>query len=270
MSKMKLSVTGKFMAGVAIILVGLLSANYFVSNSRVNVQAEKAFADKLRQITGMASETRVWVSEHQRVFKEKNNQGERDISTVPVVVAWQVAQEYANAQNFEFKTPSLSPRNPDNAADDFEREALLAFEKDASLAEYSTRQNIGGKEYYRFAVPVRVEEGCLECHGFPVGEKDPFGYAKEGMHVGELRAAFAVKAPADELVANETANATFGMIAGLITLLMVCGGIYAMARRIISRPLTEISSKMMAISEGDINQVIEYHSEDEIGIVPKK
>lgn len=257
------------MLGVATILVVMLTTNYFIGNNRVNDAAEKAFADKLRQITGMAGQTRAWVGSHQEKFRRVNEQGERDINTVPVVVAWQVAQEYAASHNFAFKTPALNPRNPDNTPDDFERTALNAFLNNPDLKEYHARQSIDGKEYFRFAVPVRIEETCLECHGFPVGEKDAFGFAKEGMKVGDLRAAFSVSAPATELVANESANAKFGIVSALLIIVFVAGGIFLMTRKIISRPLAEVSEKMVRISEGDIDQSIEYNSSDEIGVVAK-
>jgi methyl-accepting chemotaxis protein len=266
---MKLNVTMKFMLGVTVILIVMLTANFFITNSRVNKQAELAFADKLRQITGMATQTRVWVAEHQEMFKEKNAQGKRDINTVPVVAAWQVAQEYADLQGFKFRTPSLEPRNPDNKADDFEREALLAFQSDPNMKEYYKHEEQSGKKVFRFAVPIRLDQDCLECHGFPVGSLDPFGYAKEGMKVGDLRAAFAVTAPEDEVVANQQANASFGMVSSLLILLIVAGGIFMMTRKIISRPLGEISEKMAAIAKGDVDQTISYKSEDEIGVVAK-
>lgn len=76
MKNLNLNVTSKLMLGVAVILVFMLTANYIISNNRVNDQANAGFADKLRQITGMASETRNWVASHQNVFVENNAQGE--------------------------------------------------------------------------------------------------------------------------------------------------------------------------------------------------
>jgi methyl-accepting chemotaxis protein len=267
MSQFRLNVTAKVMIGVAAILVVMLSVNFWVSNSRVNKQAEAAFVDKLRQITGMATTTRAWMAAHQQAFAGKVVDGKPDINTVPVVAAWQIAQQYSDGVNFEFKTPSLSPRNPDNSADSFEREALLAFQKDSRLTEFHRRENVNDREFIRFAVPVRVEQACLECHGSPAGEKDAFGFAKEGMQVGELRAAFSVKAPATELAANEAANAKFGLLAAFLTLCCVSIGIFFMVRKSVSRPLAEISDKMVAISMGDVNQTLTYRSDDEIGVV---
>ena len=69
---MKLNVTSKFMIGVATILLVMLTANFFIGNYRVNDAAERAFADKLREITGMATQTIAWVGAHQEQFQKVN------------------------------------------------------------------------------------------------------------------------------------------------------------------------------------------------------
>jgi methyl-accepting chemotaxis protein len=285
------NITRKFMVGLSAILVIMLAANFYWSNSRVNKQAESAFADKLRQITGMASATRGWVATHQEMFKRENQKGDREIATVPVVAAWQVAKEYTKGVNYEFKTPSLTPRNPKNSADSFEKEALMAFQANNRLTEFYRRVEESGREYFRFAVPVRVEEGCLECHGNPSGSKDPFGFAKEGMRVGDLRAAFSVKAPSDELLANEASNATFGIVGALIILFSVGIAVYVMTRKIISTPLAKVvtATEQMtadfkqyldvteAISNRDLTKsvsaierdAIDVKSNDELGTLAK-
>src|SRR5438045_9656837 len=123
-----------------------------------------------------------------------------NIHQFPVVVAWSVAQEYASKHNMTFRTPSLNPRDSKNQADEFERKALESFQRDPSLAEYSERSEENGKDTMKYAQAVRLTQDCLLCHGDPVGEKDPFGYAKEGMKVGDLRGAFVVRASTEELV----------------------------------------------------------------------
>lgn len=272
MKSLNLKLTSKFMLGVSLILAITMVANLLLTGKRVNEHAESAFADRLRQITGMASQVRTWAADHQDLYKtaEQSDGGKRDISSVPVVQAWQVAQDYAEQMGIEFRTPSLSPRNPDNAAVGFEREALLAFQDDPSLTERWIRvEESNGTEYMHFAVPVRIGQECLSCHGFPVGEKDEFGYAKEGMKVGDLRAAFVVKADLTELAANEAANMWFMIWSTLAIIILVCGVIFWFTRRMVSGPLAEVSSKMEAIALGDIKQRINYSSSDEIGDVAK-
>ncbi len=272
MNSFKMRLTSKFMLGVVAILAVTMATNMILTNKRVNGHANEAFTDKLRQITGMALTVRDWSAEHQELYRtaKQSSDGKLNIASVPVVQAWQITDQYAKEMNIEFRTPSLDPRNPDNKAVGFEREALLAFQNDPSMEEYVKREKESdGQEYVHFAVPVRLGKDCLKCHGFPKGELDPFGYAKEGMSEGDLRAAFVLKANAATLVADEAANTQFMLWSSLIIMLLVCGVIYWFTRKMVTNPLAEVGQKMEAISVGDIKQQINYHSGDEIGDVAR-
>ncbi len=269
MSSIKLRLTSKFMIGVVVIMGITMTANLVLTSKRVNEQAESAFADKLRQITGMATQVRTWSAAHQAVYKTaEQNGGRRDISTVPVVQAWQIAEGYASSMGINFRTPSLAPRNPDNKAEGFEREALLKFQNDPTMKEHYERiTDATGDEFMHFAVPIYLEDDCLSCHGFPKGELDEFGFAKEGMKSGDLRAAFVLKATTAELLANEAGNSQFMIWSTVVVVLLVCGVIFWFTRRMVTNPLADLGSKMEAISKGDIRQKIDYKSTDEIGDV---
>jgi len=252
------SLTTKFMIGAASILTIALAINLYISGSRINDQAEKAFADKLRQITGMAGETRAWAAAHQEVFRAADENGERDINSVPVVMAWSIAREYASQNQVEFKTPSPSPRNPKNYPDEFERAAMEEFSRNPALEEIFERQSMNGEDVARFIVPIRIEKDCLECHGGPKGELDPFGHPKEGYKVGDLRAAFSVMAPAHELAANQASNFQFGLISTLLVVGLLCVAIYVLIRKIITEPLGRVVSATNAMNDefGEFEELV--------------
>ena len=209
--------TAKIIGSIVITLAVTSAISYWVTQRRINQQAEEAFRDKVRQITGMAGAARTWFSGNIDTLVPDHNF--KQLSQVPVVAAWSIAQQYAQAQNMTFHTPSLNPRDPKNQPDAFERRALLAFQADATLHEYSERMVEDGKDLMRYAQPVRLTEDCLMCHGNPAGEKDPFGYVKEGMKAGDLRGAFSVTASAQPLVETASSNSIALFLASLLTLL---------------------------------------------------
>jgi methyl-accepting chemotaxis protein len=186
-----------------------------------------------------------------------------------VVAAWKVAQKYAQTAGMEFKTPSPHPRNPNNAPDEFERRALTQFQEHPELKEYSERVTENGREWMRYAQPVRASQDCLFCHGDPVGAKDPFGYAKEGMKVGELRGAFSVKAPVDELVSNASSNSRMLLLTSLLTLLAACCSVAFVIRSTIVKPLDKVRSLLHRVAEGDLTSRVEVSSADEVGQMGK-
>jgi len=258
-----MNLTQKVILSISAVLIATSLFGFWITRGRVNRQAEDAFLDKVRQITGMASATRVWYSAN--IDKFVPNHEFKSIEQVPVVVAWKVAQEYAQSAGMEFKTPSPNPRNPRNQPDDFERRALAQFQQKPDLKEYYERVTVDGREWTRYAQPVRITQDCLFCHGDPAGAKDPFGYSKEGMKVGELRAAFSVRAPVDELVANASSNSRVLFLTSLFTLLAACGAATFVIRRAVIRPISGVKNLLHDLADGDLTHRLEVSTQDEVG-----
>ncbi len=260
----RIKLTGKIVGSIVITLIVTSTVSFWITQRRVNQQAQEAFRDKVRQITGMAGATRAWFSANLDTMVPDRNF--KTLNQVPVVVAWSVAQQYATSQNMEFHTPSLTPRDPRNRPDPFERRALEAFQKDPELKEFSERENNNGKDFMRYAQAVRLTQDCLMCHGDPVGQKDPFGYAKEGMKAGDLRGAFTVRASTDALVKTASSNLIALFLCSFLTLLTAAGVVFALVRKLVVKPLSASVALANSIAAKDLSTPdLRVESEDEIG-----
>ena len=260
----KLRLTAKIVFTIVMTLVLTSVFSFWITQRRVNQPAEEAFRDKIRQITGMAGATREWFSNNiDLLVPGKDFQ---HVEQVPVVVAWNVARQYAESQKMSFHTPSLRPRDPQNLPDDFERRALESFQRDASLAEFSERATEDGHEVMRYAQPVRLTADCLLCHGDPAGQKDPFGFAKEGMKVGDLRGAFSVKASTENLVETSRANSIALFFITFFTLLGAAAVMFTLVRKLVVKPLSSAVTFANRIAGNDLaldDMLVE--AQDEIG-----
>jgi len=262
LSKLKLS--GKIVGTIIIVLVVTSLISFWITQRRINQQAEEGFRDKVRQITGMAATTQAWFSDNLDTLVPDHSF--KDLNQVPVVAAWRVAERYADKNDMKFRTPSLTPRDPKNQPDDFERRALEMFQKNPELKEFSERQAVGNKEVMRYAQPVRLTQDCLVCHGDPVGQKGPFGYAKEGMKVGDLRGAFAVTASTDQLVSTASSNSIAIFLLSFLTLLASAGTIFLVIRKLVIRPLRKSVELANSIANSDLTAAdLIVDSSDEIG-----
>jgi methyl-accepting chemotaxis protein len=260
----QLKLSGKIVGIIVLVLAITSLISFWVTQHRINQQAEEAFRDKVRQITGMASTTQVWFSNNLDTLVPDRNF--RDLNQVPVVAAWRVAEMYADKNDMKFRTPSLTPRNPKNQPDDFERRALEMFQKDPAMKEFSERESTNGKEVMRYAQPVRLTQDCLVCHGSPLGQMGPFGYAKEGMKVGELRGAFSVTASTESLISTANSNSIAVFSLSLLTLLLSAGTIFLAIRKLVIRPLKKSVEFANRIANGDLSASdLTVESEDEIG-----
>nr|WP_300988802.1 ATP-binding protein [Thiocapsa sp.] len=88
----------------------------------------------------------------------------------------------ADYEGVRFKITSLEPLNPLNAADDWERAALVAFE--AGAHEYAgLAEEEGGHETFRFMGALITEKPCLACH------------ERDGYRIGSVRGGIRVSLP---------------------------------------------------------------------------
>jgi methyl-accepting chemotaxis protein len=237
---------------------------FFITQHRFSTQAEEAFVDKLRKTDGMATKVRTYFSENVETYAPHRQF--KTLNQVPVVASWSIARDYAESQGMKFSTPSLSPRNPKNTPDKFERDALRAFSEEPSLTEFYRREIVNGKAFMRYAQPVRLTEDCLFCHGDPAGSKDPFNYSKEGMKAGDLKGAFVVTAPMDELAQSARANSLAIFLVSLFTLLSGVAVVFFVVRHFVVAPIAASTALAKEIAANNLaGDDISVNSGDEVG-----
>jgi len=163
---------------------------------------------------------------------------ERDIETPrgqkltkinPAFMTRQVHEIAMKVHGVKGHITSLNPIRPKNAADDWETNALKAFELGAK--EISSTEMIEGENYMRLMRPLITEGGCLKCH------------AEQGYQLGDIRGGISVAIPLAPLIAIEkTSYLIFSIIYGLIWLVGTTGiglGMYFLSRQIDRRFLAE-------------------------------
>ena len=115
---------------------------------------------------------------------------ERDISTPsgraltlinPAYMTRQVYGSSAEQYGVRGHITSLNPIRPQNAPDEWERQALMAFE--SGEPEVTEVVVLGGERYFRLMRPMVTEKGCLTCH------------AAQGYQVGDIRGGISVAVP---------------------------------------------------------------------------
>jgi diguanylate cyclase (GGDEF)-like protein len=85
------------------------------------------------------------------------------------------------ADNIQFRITSLKPLNPNNAPDDWERQALETFERGAT-EHFAVVEESGGR-VLRYMGRLATERACLTCH------------AKQGYQLGDVRGGIRVSLP---------------------------------------------------------------------------
>jgi diguanylate cyclase (GGDEF)-like protein len=148
-----------------------------------------------------------------KVYTKKNPaQMTREISEIA---------EKGNAA-YRFHITSLTPLNPNNQPDEFERESLKAFETGSS--ETFTRVTDGDdRTHYRYMAPLVTEESCLQCH------------AKQGYRVGDIRGGISVQFDISNIEKTEKQTLCLFFVLGIAVFLLLFGIIFTFIMRVMKR-----------------------------------
>lgn len=114
------------------------------------------------------------------------------------------------------KITSLKPLNPANKPDEWEKEALLSFEK--GIPESKEITQIDGAPYLRLIRPFVTEKNCLKCHGH------------QGYKVGDIRGGISIAVPLRPYYATERHTVRNIVMVYLLLWSTVSGVLIALAR----------------------------------------
>jgi len=106
----------------------------------------------------------------------------------PAYMSRQIAAIAAEEVGVQFRITSLEPLRPENAPDDWEHAALLAFQ--SGDTEKFARVVWQDRPYYRYMAPLPFETACLQCHPH---DPDALPKTRGGISVSLPAAAFDAK-----------------------------------------------------------------------------
>ena len=254
----------KLTLAVSAILAVALTIGAWVIWRNMDAWATGRFRGEMATVAGYTEEVRLHLAAVNSCLEQDRTV--LDTLSAPVAAAWSTVRRYAESQGYEFRVAAFSPRSPDRVPDDFERKALEALAQDPKRTEFAAREERLEGEVMRFAVPVRIESACLSCHGGPKGEADPFGYPREGLELGDLRGVFVVSAPMTSLrEAQQGMRRTF-VVTGAGAILMAALAVFLTIRSF-TRPLDTLAQAAGRLGEGELDQRVRIHTDDEVGLL---
>lgn len=233
----------RFFFNLVLIFIGFLCAVYlgiFLNNRQA---IEQELLSRARSIVETVVFARNWNAGHGSIYVQKSSEMESnpylenpDIETVdgrvftqknPALMVREISEMIGDKGAFQFHMSSLNPINPNNVPDQFETEALRAFENGA--LEVFIRQEQQQGTYFHYMVPLVVEQSCLECH------------AKQGYRIGDVRGGISVRFNVDEVESLHFRN--------VMIIIALALGSFAALFAIIYRLFTRLSLQLKAAGE---------------------
>jgi signal transduction histidine kinase len=249
---MKFSLSFKFILGCIITLLIPLSITFYMINLGQERLIIRQAENEARTIFRQILITRKWVADHGGVFVEKlprsqaihiadddaeifDHRGKRYSRETPAMVTKKLS-DYAREEGlYWFHITSLRLTNPTNAPDDFEQQALHAFEQGSSR-EFITMEAINQDVFLRYISPLFVEESCLPCHA--------------GYQLNDVRGAISVTLPLSESFLEAAKNRRTLFAAMLSMVALLSGAMIFMMNYLVVKPMGKLSAAMQRFSEG--------------------
>ncbi|MDC1068768.1 methyl-accepting chemotaxis protein [Candidatus Kapabacteria bacterium] len=275
-----LQIKWKIVLPIAIVSILGAFGSYLYTSNIYEESEIRSYLNKARTITIAADGARDFtaIQNMSKVFKDSLTNVEDILKTVPIVAAMELASLKADELGFEFKVPAESFRNPDNAPDEFEanilkqlRAKMAVNSDDNSMYEIYTDKN--GIDKLRFFKGITLSEDCMACHGEPSLSQvywgndkglDPTGAKLENMKVGFMKGAFEVTMDMSPVYArvNEASTKILGISLSVGLLILIISILVANS---ITKPINKLSEAAIKISNGNLNDPIDFKRQDEVG-----
>jgi HAMP domain-containing protein len=192
--------------------------------------------------------------------------------TVPsfaVQTAFRSFREYY--PEFSYKEAALNPINPEDIAQDWERELIENLRSHPELDKTVTVRTSNGGSQYTVTYPLIIkDENCLTCHSTPerapasmvalYGNKNGFGW-----QLNETIGAQIISVPMSAADATLWRNLRLfvGVSSAIFLVLLVL--VNALLNRYVVRPVTRMAKTAEAVSLGDSSVAeFEYPGSDEV------
>ncbi|MBI5409497.1 MAG: DUF3365 domain-containing protein [Nitrospirae bacterium] len=263
---LRISLSLKFIIGTGVALTVAMGVTlYFLSMkheklvlNQVDLQAKALF----KQIVL----TRKWIADHGGVFVLSSSEkpspylsepeiidlkGRKYIKESPAMVTKELSKYAKKEGVYWFHITSLKLINPENAPDEFERDALIEFEK-GPAKESSSVVKDGTGYFYRYIAALYIEESCLKCH------------SHQGYKIGDVRGAISVAVPMDYAFSIIRSERKGLMLASLVSISILMLVLYLMMKELVLSPVNKLKLSMNKFSKGEKTGVSVIRTGDEL------
>jgi len=261
----------KILATTAIIfLVHFLSVEY-LSHRQVKQDVVRSLSDDARIIRGMLMSLR---NVYQRQFLDHEIPiNDKTLGFLPAHSISRISREFRDwvDTGLSFNNVSDVPRNPDNAADSVELEAIRFFrenqEQKERMVPYTDDR---GEPYYHFSQPIWVKPRCLNCHGAsgdaPPSIQERYQTAYN-YKIGDLRGVMSIKLPArmiEQRVASLTRQNILSHSVGFLAAFLV---LFVLLKRTLLSPISRLKNVALKLAAGNYQARAGVSGSDELAQV---
>lgn len=270
-----LTLTKKFFLGVGVIVIVFWALfSYFIDIYLKEINKTEAFGQSNLLFEQIQS-TRKYVKEDLRplmfhVLPEKQFLKEAmSVSFITKSIMKDFGEKHPDVI---YRRVALDPLNPENMANDREREFIELFRKDRGRSVWKGVLEMNQMQYAIHAKPIVIEKGCLSCHGRPEDAPVTLTKAYNTMHgfnkkEGDIIGVEYLALPLDKTFRWVSDLVMTIFIVGIIGMVLMFIAINSLINLVAVRPLGKVRSFFKSVVTGDkgLDSRFVVRSGDEIG-----
>lgn len=243
----------RFMLYLTFAIVLIMGINFAFNINHQQQQALLELREKANIIGLQFQAMRAFVAQKQYVINY-DSEGNFEFKHLnPAAVGKGVGDIFGDWTDYSIKQTRLHVRNQENVPDEFEREMMLKLRADRSLTEVWAEDEIDGRKYFRYLMPLAMDAYCLDCHGNPRGQIDVAGYPKEGYQLGDFGGAISISVPMDSFYAGLYATAWRYLVMTALLILFTLFTTFGVMTVMVADPLHHLSVMTRAMGQGNLN-----------------
>ncbi len=173
----------------------------------------------------------------------------------PAMVTKKLSLYSSEESLYSFRLSSLTPMNPENIPNEFERLALHTFIGD----DTGNRTGGGtseawhfGNEYLEYMVPLYIEKACLKCH------------SSETISIKTIMGGLSVIIPIQKIQSSLKRNGMILAASAVCVTLLTITTLFVLMRHMIIKPLNILEEQTREISRGNFETRITLDTGDEL------
>ncbi|RLC02229.1 MAG: hypothetical protein DRH90_14395 [Deltaproteobacteria bacterium] len=264
MRKIRISLKGKFLIGIILTIVPVISLTFVWTSIHNKQHATNQVINQARILARQIIMTRQWVSDCGGIMVARDSYGAKDTPYfyddqmktargvfqrfTPSMVTKKLSIYSMRENLYRFRLAGINPMNPQNSPDAFEKMALYEFIHKATKEVYHFDTKDKAEEF-RYSVPLYVDDACLRCH------KD----FSKGTIGGCLSISFPVEGFHETLRKDQFKLAAAGIGLILLTVWML----FFILRQVVIKPLNKLETVTSEISNGNLNARMNLNTGDE-------
>jgi methyl-accepting chemotaxis protein len=161
----------------------------------------------------------------------------------------QAAEEIVQSKGFRFHRASLSLEQNKEGLDEFEQQAVQAFNSDPTLPVYINEVAMDDTRHLIVFAPIKLRSECVSCHAnsgptIDAGKKD-----------GELVAIFGVSGSLEKILAAETNTIVVALLVTAFIVGIIGWCIHYFLKSTLLVPMQELKFQSEAIAGGDLRTI---------------